>query len=48
VQVETALERLAAVQAPLVAAAYGMEINVNGAALHVLTYLEGRHPDNRA
>jgi signal transduction histidine kinase len=47
-QVEAALERLAAVQAPIIAAAYGMEINVNGAALHVLTYLAARRPDDRA
>ncbi len=46
-RVEAALERLAAVQAPVIAAAYGMEINVNGAGLYVLTYLANSLPEYR-
>jgi signal transduction histidine kinase len=46
-RVEAELERLAAVQAPIIAAAYGMEVNVNGAGLYVLTYLASRLPEYR-
>lgn len=46
-RVEAALERLAAIQAPVIAAAYGMEINVNGAGLYVLTYLANPLPEYR-
>ena len=46
-RVEAALERLAAVQAPIIAAAYGMEVNVNGAGLYVLMYLAARQPQYR-
>ncbi|MGH8243457.1 MAG: ATP-binding protein [Steroidobacteraceae bacterium] len=46
-RVGVALERVAAVQAPIVAAAYGMEVNVNGAMLHVLNYLASRWHEHR-
>lgn len=47
-EVEAALERLAAVQAPLNAAAYELELNVNGMGLAVLKYLATRRPEYRA
>jgi signal transduction histidine kinase len=47
-RVEAALQRLAAIQAPIIAAAYGMEVNVNGAGLYVLMYLADRQPEYRA
>lgn len=47
-EVEGALQRLAAVQAPLNAAAYELELNVNGMGLAVLKYLATRRPEYRA
>jgi signal transduction histidine kinase len=47
-RVGVSLERVASVQAPIVAAAYGMEVNVNGAMLHVLNYLTSRRLEHRA
>jgi signal transduction histidine kinase len=48
VRVEQALQRLADVQAPINAAAYEMELNVNGAGLAVLKYLATRRPEYRS
>lgn len=47
-EVEGALQRLAAVQAPINAAAYELELNVNGMGLAVLKYLATRRPEYRA
>jgi signal transduction histidine kinase len=47
-EVEQALERLAAVQAPLNAAAYELELNVNGMGLAVLKYLATRTAEYRS
>jgi signal transduction histidine kinase len=47
-EIEHALHRLAAVEAPLNAAAYELELNVNGAGLAVLKYLATRRPEYRA
>ncbi len=47
-RVEAALERLAGVKAPIIAAAYGMEVNVNGALLYALMYLAARQPKYRS
>jgi signal transduction histidine kinase len=47
-RVEGSLERLAAVKAPIIAAAFGMEVNVNGAMLYVVNYLASRRPEYRA
>lgn len=46
-RVEGSLERLAAVKAPIIAAAFGMEVNVNGAMLYVVNYLASRRPEYR-
>src|SRR5262245_44593085 len=46
-RVEGSLERLAAVQAPIIASAFGMEVNVNGAGLYVLIYLAERRAEYR-
>lgn len=45
--VENAVHRLARVEGPLNAAAYEMEVNVNGIGLAVLKYLAGRNPRYR-
>lgn len=45
--VEDAVDRLASVEGPLNAAAYEMEVNVNGIGLAVLKYLAGRNPRYR-
>jgi signal transduction histidine kinase len=46
-EVEAALHRLAAVKGPTSAAAYEMELNVNGMGLAVLKYLATRRPEYR-
>jgi signal transduction histidine kinase len=46
-RVEGSLERLAAVKAPIIAAAFGMEVNINGAMLYVVNYLASRRPEYR-
>src|SRR5688572_19019620 len=47
-RVEGSLESVAAVKAPIIAAAFGMEVNVNGAMLYVVNYLASRRPEYRA
>jgi signal transduction histidine kinase len=46
-EVEAALQRLAEVKAPISAAAYEQELNVNGMGLAVLKYLATRRPEYR-
>jgi signal transduction histidine kinase len=46
-QVAAALQRLAEVKAPISAAAYEQELNVNGMGLAVLKYLATRRPEYR-
>ena len=46
-EVEAALQRLAEVKAPISAAAYELELNVNGMGLAVLKYLATRQPEYR-
>jgi signal transduction histidine kinase len=46
-EVDAALQRLAEVKAPISAAAYEQELNVNGMGLAVLKYLATRRPEYR-